>query len=176
MIGSWQPIKAFPNASKEAQMHYESNIVQAHDRPAQVGLGSGVAPRNPTIGAAGSGKANAATISIAVYGVYLLANGVGLAATPSVLLMLLALPAPGEPWIRVLGLVAAELGFYFLYAARKGITSFYPATVIGRVVTACVFVALAALKAGPMQLLIFAAVDLLSAIWTQLAIKRSRAA
>jgi hypothetical protein len=116
-----------------------------------------------------------AAISLAVYGIYLLANGMALAVMPSVPLALLALPATEEPWIRVLGLVAAEVGFYCLFAARKGIVPFYPATVVGRGMAAAVFVALVAFKVGPLQLLIFAAVDLVTAIWTHLAIKRSRA-
>ena len=66
-----------------------------------------------------------AAISLAVYGVYLLANGVALAAAPSVPLAL--------------------------------------------------FVALVSFKVGPAQLLIFAGVDLVTASWTHLAIKRSPA-
>ncbi|MEO7391166.1 MAG: hypothetical protein ABIU58_03265 [Ramlibacter sp.] len=112
--------------------------------------------------------------SLAVYGIYLLANGVGLAIAPSVLLALLGLPPTEEPWIRVLGLVAGEIGFYFLFAARKGISSFFPATVYGRGAATLVFLALVVFKLGPVQLLLFAAVDLLTAIWTHLAIKRER--
>ena len=116
-----------------------------------------------------------AALSLAVYGVYLLANGLGLAIAPSLLLSLLGLPPTEEPWIRVLGLVAGEVGFYFLFAARKDISSFFPATVFARGVAALVFLALVALKLGPLQLLLFAAVDAITAIWTHLAIKRARA-
>jgi len=119
---------------------------------------------------------SAAALGLAVYGVYLLANGVGLATAPNLLLALLGLPPTEEPWIRVLGLVAGEVGFYFLFAARKGIASFFQATVYARGAAALVFVVLVALKAGPFQLLLFAAVDLLSAVWTHLAIRRKRAA
>jgi hypothetical protein len=116
-----------------------------------------------------------AAVTLAVYGVYLLANGVALAVAPSLPLALLGLPPTEEPWIRVLGLVAGEIGFYFLFAARKGISSLFPATVIGRGVATLVFLTLVAFKLGPVQLLLFAAVDLLTAIWTHLAIKRERA-
>ena len=118
----------------------------------------------------------AAALSLAVYGVYLLANGAGLAVAPNLPLALLGLPPTEEPWIRVLGLVVGEIGFYFLFAARKGIASFFYATVYARGAAALVFVALVAFKLGPVQLLLFAAVDVLTAIWTHFAIKRERAA
>jgi hypothetical protein len=111
-----------------------------------------------------------AAVSLAVYGVYLLVNGVGLAVSPVLLLALLGLPPTEEPWIRVLGLVAGEIGFYFLFAARKELSTFFPATVYGRGVAALVFLILVISKLGPMQLLLFAAVDLLTAIWTHFAI------
>jgi hypothetical protein len=116
-----------------------------------------------------------AALSLAVYGAYLLVNGIGLAVAPRVPLALLGLPPTEEPWIRVLGLVAGEIGFYFLFAARKGISSFFSATVFGRGAATLVFLVLVAFKLGPVQLLLFAAVDFLTAIWTHLTIKRERA-
>ena len=62
------------------------------------------------------------------------------------------------------------------FAAWKGVSSFFHATVYGRAVAALVFVALVMSKLGPVQLLIFAAVDGAAAIWTYLAIKQERAA
>ena len=117
-----------------------------------------------------------AALSLFVYGIYLLANGIGLAVAPSLPLALLGLPPTEEPWIRVLGLVAGEIGFYFVFAARKGIASFFQATVFARGAAAFVFVVLVVFKLGPVQLLLFAAVDLLSAIWTHFAIKSRSAA
>ena len=117
-----------------------------------------------------------AAISLAVYGGYLLANGVALLLAPGVTLGLLGLPPAEEPWIRVLGLVAGEIGYYFLVAVRKDIPAFYPATVYGRGFAALVFLALVVSKVGPLQLLLFGAVDLLTSVWTYLAIKREREA
>jgi hypothetical protein len=114
-------------------------------------------------------------VSVVVYGAYLLANGVGLAISPALPLELLGLPPAEGPWIRVLGLVMAEIGFYFLYAARKELSIFFPATVYGRGFAALVFLILFLFKLGPVQLLMFAVVDLLTATWTQFTIRRSRA-
>ena len=112
-----------------------------------------------------------AAVSVFVYGIYLLANGLGLLCSPSVPLSLLGLPPTEEPWIRVLGLVAAEVGFYFVFAGRKGLAGLFPATVYARGAAAAAFIALVALKLGPMQLLLFAAVDIISALWTHFSTK-----
>src|SRR5439155_27186433 len=87
---------------------------------------------------------DAAAKSLMVYGVYLLANGVALLLAPDVVLKGFGLPATSDPWIRVLGLVAGEIGYYFVVIARRGVTSLYPATVLARGVAALVFVALVA--------------------------------
>jgi hypothetical protein len=115
-----------------------------------------------------------AGLSLTVYGVYLMANGVALLLAPGVTLSVLGLPPAGEPWIRVVGLVAGELGYYFIVAARKDIAAFYLSTVYGRGFAALIFVSLVVLKLGPLQLLLFGAVDLLASAWTYFAIKRVR--
>ena len=117
---------------------------------------------------------HSAALSLLVYGIYLLANGLGLLLTPAVPFSLLGVPYADDPWVRVLGLVVGEIGFYFVYAARAGLAGLYPATVWARCVAALVFIALVVLKAGPPQLLLFAAVDLLAAGWTGWAIRYSR--
>jgi hypothetical protein len=110
--------------------------------------------------------------SIAVYGAYLLANGIALLLGPGIVLGLLGLPPSEGPWVRVLGLLAAEIGFYFLVASRKRITEFFAATIHGRLAAAAVFVAIVVAGLGPLQLSLFAAVDLLTAAWTYQCIKR----
>ena len=115
---------------------------------------------------------DAAAKSLFVYGVYLLLNAVGLVLAPNTVLTLLGAPGTTEPWIRVLGLVVGEVGFYFIFAARRGLSGLYPATVYARGAAALVFVALVVTRVGPWQLLVFAAVDLIAALWTRLLIKR----
>ena len=119
---------------------------------------------------------NAAAISVLVYGIYLFANGVGLLCAPNIPLGLLGLPPTQEPWVRVLGLVAGEVGFYFAFAALRGVAGLFRATVHARGVAGLTLIALMVLGLGPVQLSLFAAVDLASAFWTHLAIRRSDAA
>ena len=62
-----------------------------------------------------------AFLSIAVYGAYLVANGVGLILAPGMALGLLGLAAADTAWVRVVGLLSGEIGLYYLYAAFRGI-------------------------------------------------------
>lgn len=119
---------------------------------------------------------DAAARSLVVFGVYLLLNAVGLVFTPNLVLSLFGVPPTSEPWIRVLGLVAGVIGYYYIFAARQGLRAFYPATVHGRGVAALVFLGLVLMQLGPWQLLIFGAVDLLAALWTLTALRRQAAA
>ena len=115
---------------------------------------------------------DAAAKSLVVFGVYLLLNAVGLVFTPNIVLGLFELPATNEPWIRVLGLLAGVIGYYYIFAARHGLRALFPATVHGRGVASAVFLGLVVAKLGPWQLLLFGAVDLLAALWTHFALKQ----
>ena len=118
---------------------------------------------------------DAASRSLVVFGIYLMALAVGLIAVPAVVLGLFGLPAPTEPWIRVLGLVTGILGYYYLVAARGRLYAFYPATVYGRAAAAASFLLLVVTGLGPWQLVLFGAVDLLAALWTHQALTQKPA-
>jgi hypothetical protein len=113
--------------------------------------------------------------SLVVFGAYLLLTAVGLVFSPNTVLGLLGLPITSEPWIRVLGMLAGVIGYYYIFAARNGLRAFYPATVHGRGAAALVFFGLVFARVGPWQLLLFGAVDLLAAVWTHLALRKGEA-
>lgn len=115
---------------------------------------------------------DAAAKSLVVFGVYLLLIAVGLVFTPNIVFGLFGLPATDEPWVRVLGLVAGVIGYYYVFAARKGLRAFYPATVHGRTAAALIFLGLVVAKVGPWQLLVFGAVDALAALWTHFTLRQ----
>jgi glutathione S-transferase len=91
---------------------------------------------------------DAAARSLVVFGGYLLANAVGLIFAPNLVLGLLGLPGTTEPWIRVLGLVAGVIGYYYIFAARNGLRPFYRASVHGRGGAVLVFVGLVSRAPG----------------------------
>jgi hypothetical protein len=110
-----------------------------------------------------------AQLSIYVYGGYLLASGIGLLFFPGLILEILGITGSAGPWIRLFGLLAAEIGFYFAMSAKKELVAFYSLTVFGRIFTALAFSVLVVINIAPVQFLLFAFVDIVSAIWTLLA-------
>lgn len=109
--------------------------------------------------------------SLVVFGIYMLANAAWLIVMPNLVLRWLGIEETNEPWIRLVGLLAGIVGYYYIVAARHGLRAFYPATVRGRGAAALGFFGLVALKIGPWQLLLFGVVDLLAATWTHLALR-----
>ncbi len=112
-----------------------------------------------------------ANLSIRVFAVYLLALGAALVVAPNAVFAPFGFPPSSEPWPRVLGVVTAALGFYYLQAARENWVAFTRTTIPVR---ACVFVAFAGLVlAGVAKpaLALIGAVDLAGAAWTFLALR-----
>ena len=110
--------------------------------------------------------------SIFVFGIYLLIVGPVLVLAPNFLLSLFAIPETSEVWIRVLGVVAAVLGYYYVQAARNDQVAFFRATIPGRLAVLVCFTAFVVLKMTAPTFVIFGVVDALGALWTALALKK----
>ncbi len=110
--------------------------------------------------------------SLFVFGVYLCGLGLLLLLAPNVLLPLFWAPPTGEVWIRVIGMLVLCLSFYYIQAARHGLTAFIRWTVWTRVAVIIYFAAFVLLAAAPKALLLFGLIDLLAAVWTRLALKK----
>ena len=114
--------------------------------------------------------------SVFVFSVYLLVLGPVLLAAPNVLLAVFGVPGTEEVWIRVVGMLVTILGYYYLQAARNGLTAFFRATVHGRAAVLAFFVAFVVLRLAPPQLGGFGAVDVAGAVWTGLLLRAEAAA
>jgi hypothetical protein len=114
--------------------------------------------------------------SILIFGLYLIATGVVLAAAPNALLRILRLPPTTEPWVRILGVVVGVLGSYYVAAARQELTGFFRATVWGRGMVLIGFLLLVLLRLAPPVVIGFALVDTAGALWTTLALRSQRGA
>lgn len=112
-----------------------------------------------------------ATLSSAVFGVYLMILGLGAFVLPDIALPMLGVPQPADYWVRVVGLFALSVGFYYLYAGLKNDLHYFRMSVIGRVLFFIGMAALALLRLGPASLLLFGTVDLLGALWTAFALR-----
>ncbi len=109
---------------------------------------------------------NSSTKSIQVFGVYLICLGLFLLVLPNLLLQTFGLGSTSEPWIRVLGVVVAALGYYYLIAAKSNSTAFFAATVYGRTWLLLAFIALVFLGLAKPMLILFGVVDFAGAAWT----------
>jgi hypothetical protein len=109
--------------------------------------------------------------SIQAFGIYIIALGLGLVFVPNLLLPLFRIPATTEVWIRVLGVVVANIGILYVVAARSNALAVIRATVYGRPAVLAWFVAFVLLGLAPPMLLLFGAVEVVGALWTWLALR-----
>jgi hypothetical protein len=114
-----------------------------------------------------------AAFTVRAFGYYLLVLGVALVAVPNLLLGLFLMPATGEVWIRVVGLLVFNIGVYYLYAARCEATAFFRASVFTRTLVLVGFAAFVLAGLAKPMLIGFGLVDFLGGLWTWRALKRA---
>jgi hypothetical protein len=88
-----------------------------------------------------------------------------------VLLRLFLFEGTKEVWIRIIGFLAIDLGYFYHQSAVNNFVSFYRMTIPTRVTACIVFLALSALRMAEPQLVIFGLIDLAGAFWTWQALK-----
>jgi hypothetical protein len=112
--------------------------------------------------------------TLLVFGVYLVGMGLGLLTMPNVVLGTLGLPSTDEVWIRVVGVLALVLAFYYISAARADLKTFAQWTVPARIGVFVAFTAFTLLNfVGPVMIML-GTVDLLGALWTGWALKAEK--
>jgi hypothetical protein len=110
--------------------------------------------------------------SLFVFGIYLCGLGLILLLVPNLLLRVFGVPPTNEVWIRINGMFLICLSFYYVQAARSELRTFIRWTVWARIAVIFYFTAFVLLVSAPKALLLFGLIDLLSAIWTLLALKK----
>ncbi len=113
--------------------------------------------------------------SLFVFGIYLFGLGLILLFVPNLILQFFGVPPTNEVWIRINGMFMLCLSFYYIQTARNELTNFIRWTVLGRIAVIFYFAAFVLLISAPKALLFFGLIDLLSAIWTRLALKKDEA-
>ncbi len=114
--------------------------------------------------------------TLSLFGIYLVALGAALIVAPALVLGWFGLPPAEEPWLRIVGMLAAFIGIYYRVAAAAEARPIFLASVALRVGAAAFFLGFYLAALAPAQLLIFGVVDLLGAAWTWSAFKRDSAA
>ena len=115
-------------------------------------------------------------VSLFVFGLYLAVLGIVLLVAPNFLLGMFFMPSTTEVWIRVVGMLVIFLAFYYIQAARKGMTDFFRLTVYTRSSVVVFFAVFVLLGFSNPPLILFGVVDLLGAIWTAVALRSSKTA
>ena len=111
-----------------------------------------------------------ATRSMAAWTGYLLVLGAGLLLIPNVILSVFQIEESDEAWIRILGLLLIGYGAFYWTAVQAEFIRLYRMSVSVRWGIAAGLIALA-FTVGPWQLVLFASVDLLGGVWTQIALR-----
>ena len=111
--------------------------------------------------------------SVYYFGYYVILVGLTLIAVPNFLLETLQMPTTNEVWIRIVGVLAFCIGYYYVQSGRVNNNPFFWATVTMRIFVFIAFVLFALLKYVSPMLIVFGAIDLLGAIWTWSALRKT---
>lgn len=106
-----------------------------------------------------------AAFSIKLFAAYLFLLGAVFVITPNLLLSLFRIPT-AEGWVRIVGLLAFNIGAYGWVAARNEYKAFFVASVWMRVEVWLVLTALAVLGLVPPVIALFGVADLAGGVWT----------
>lgn len=114
---------------------------------------------------------NSVAISLLVFGIYFIVNGLGFAFAPNLFLGLLGQPEATEPYIRIAGALLLAIGYYYIQVARTDLRTFYMWTVQARAGVILLFILFTLLQWAPPILYLFALIELVGAVWTFLAFR-----
>ena len=114
-----------------------------------------------------------AAVSILVFGIYLLLNGITVAVAPNLMLATLHQPPTQEPWLHVFGAVVFVLALYYIQAARQEVVAFFRFTTWGRPLLLLILAGFAVARVVPPIMVLFGVIDTAGAIWTAVALRRS---
>jgi hypothetical protein len=109
--------------------------------------------------------------TVKVFGIYVLVLGVTLIAVPNLLLAAFRMPQTSEVWIRVVGVLAFNIGIYYWYAAKSEARALFRASVYARTFVLAAFAGFAFLGLVSPLLILFGSVDFFGAVWTHLALR-----
>jgi len=111
--------------------------------------------------------------SIVVFGIYVSAIGIGFFFAPNIILPILGLPLSADFWVRITGIVACVIGYYYLVSARAELTTFFRASTYARTGVCVAVLLLVLTNSAPFALLPLGIIDLIGAAWTHFALRQA---
>ncbi|MEP7321322.1 MAG: hypothetical protein ABI761_05360, partial [Saprospiraceae bacterium] len=85
----------------------------------------------------------------------------------------LGIPETNEVWIRVVGVLALVIGFYYHRSALLNSTEFFKLTVLARTFVFVSFILFAVFKMASSMLIGVGLIDFIGAMWTWMALKKT---
>ena len=113
--------------------------------------------------------------SIYYFGLYLYVVGLTLIFVPNLLLSTLQMPETQEVWIRIVGVLAFCIGFYYHRCGAANDHAFARLTIVARTIVFIAFVSFVVLEYVSPVLAGFGVVDVLGALWTWTALRKKTA-
>ena len=112
--------------------------------------------------------------SVYFFGFYLYVVGLTLIFIPNIFLNTLQIPETKEVWIRIAGLLALFIGFYYHRTGAENLTPFFKFTIPTRVLACIAFTIFVVLKYVSPVLIGVGLVDLVGAVWTFFALRKEK--
>lgn len=114
--------------------------------------------------------------SVVAWGIYGLLVGMALLFQPDLTLQFLGFNTTSEHWILMVALMMMGLGFYYIVLGITEVKQFFLISTIGRTIFFLASSIIIIMGKAPISMLIFGVIDLLTAIWTVIAMYFDRKA
>ena len=111
-------------------------------------------------------------LSLVVQAVYVILTGLQLIFVPNMLLSMFGFEPTSEIWIKVLGIVILPLSAVYYAISKQGNEESLRATIISRGFVGLGFILLALSGQAKMNLILFAGIDIATAVWTWMEMKK----
>ena len=112
-------------------------------------------------------------LSLTVQAIYVLLTGLQLIFVPNMLLGMFGFESTAEIWIKVLGIVVLSLSIIYYAISKQNNTDVVRATVWSRLFVGTGFVLLVLSGQAKSSLILFAGIDIATAVWTWLELKKT---
>lgn len=111
-------------------------------------------------------------LSLTVQGIYVLLTGLQLIFVPNMLIGMFGFEEASEIWIKVLGVIVLALSIFYYAINKYGGAEIVSATVWARLLIGAGFILLVASGQTKPALILFAGVDIATAVWTWFELKK----
>ena len=110
--------------------------------------------------------------TIMAYGIYAIGAGIGFLFMPNFLLGMFGFEATSEHWIRIVAILTLGLAYYYISSAKAEDKHFFDISWKGRIWFFTASSMLAVFGVAPWNIVLIGVVDLITAIWTALTLRK----